>query len=240
MTAFLPSFNLLRLLTYGRCRPFGGALLLIFVFHSFVLAKPPYERLISQAKALNATARGTIYSWVELVATNTATENNKKLLEANDFFNRRLNFSNDLAVWGLKDYWATPLESLAKGQGDCEDFALAKYVTLIEMGVPEIRLRLVYVQAKMPSGVQAHMVLAYYPSPNADPLILDNISSAILPASQRTDLSPVFSFNASSLWVGGQSKGDSTTRLSQWRAVLQRMNEQGFLSPKKMTKGTQL
>lgn len=214
-------------------------MLTLFV-HSLIFAKTPYERLILNAKELSETAQVSINLWVQLVAKNSTSENNIKLLETNDFFNHHLIFSNDLEVWGLKDYWATPLESFGAGRGDCEDFALGKYVTLIAMGVPGVRLRLVYVQAKTQFGVQAHMVLAYYPSPNADPLILDNLSGDILPASQRTDLSPVFSFNASSLWVAGQSKGDSTTRLSQWRSVLLRMNEQGFLNPQNITKGIPL
>jgi predicted transglutaminase-like cysteine proteinase len=58
---------------------------------------------------------------------------------------------------------------------------------------------MVYVRANMPdspNGYVPHMVLAYYAQPGADPLVLDNLHAAILPASARADLIPVFSFNA--------------------------------------------
>ena len=48
---------------------------------------------------------------------------------------------------------------------------------------------------------QLHMVVAYYPKPSAIPLILDNLKSDLLPASQRKDLLPIYSFNGSKLWL---------------------------------------
>lgn len=152
----------------------------------------------------------------------------------NEFYNRRLLFRDDLDNWGQVDYWASPLESLQRGQADCEDFAIAKYFTLAGMGVPHQRLRLVYVRATQggPGGpVQAHMVLAYYPSPEAEPLVLDNLITDVRPAGRRPDLSPVFSFNAEGIWegVGGVSvAGQAADRLSRWRDVLQRARQEGF------------
>jgi predicted transglutaminase-like cysteine proteinase len=53
--------------------------------------------------------------------------------------NRAINLSirpmSDLAQYGVEDYWAAPLESLSSGAGDCEDYAIAKYVALEESGV---------------------------------------------------------------------------------------------------------
>ncbi|GAA5316039.1 MAG: hypothetical protein AseanaTS_12440 [Candidatus Pelagadaptatus aseana] len=71
------------------------------------------------------------------------------------------------------------------------------------------------------------MVLAYYPSPEAEPLILDNINKKVLPASQRKDLLPVYSFNAKNLWLAKarnkRLKADSQKNLPQWRQVNERM-----------------
>ncbi|MBL3278677.1 hypothetical protein ELP91_28930, partial [Klebsiella pneumoniae] len=78
-------------------------------------------------------------------------------------------------VWGQVDYWGSPLETLTKGQGDCEDYAIGKYFALMAAGVPSARMRLVYVRAQNGGVIQAHMVLAYYPTPDAEPLILDNL-----------------------------------------------------------------
>ena len=100
----------------------------------------------------------------------------------------RIRFVDDAVHWGQEDYWATPAESVASDGGDCEDFSIAKYFLLKELGVPVSRLRLVYVKAIRLN--QAHMVLAYYARPDAEPLVLDNLDERVRAASQRTDLVP--------------------------------------------------
>lgn len=114
--------------------------------------------------------------------------------------------------------------------GDCEDFAIAKYFSLIAMGMAPAKMRMVYVRAQNGGVVQAHMVLAYYPEPNAEPLILDNLITDMRPASRRPDLAPVFSFNAEGLWqgVGPSSAGDPVARLSRWRDVLNKAKSEGW------------
>lgn len=156
-----------------------------------------------------------------------------KLLEVNQFFNRRIRFREDSAAWGQADHWASPLELLAKGEGDCEDFAIAKYFALRALGVPSSRLRLVYVQALKagpPRQVQPHMVLAYYAKPGAAPSILDNLVPEVLPAELRSDLTPVFSFNLDGLWqgLGNQSAGNPMARLPRWRETLAKAHAEGF------------
>ncbi len=156
-----------------------------------------------------------------------------KLEVLNQFFNRRIRSAEDIDLWHQVDYWASPLETLDKGAGDCEDFAIAKYFSLVAVGVPVPKLRLVYVRAQIggPGGaIQAHMVLAYYSSPDAEPMILDNLITEVRPASRRPDLSPVFSFNSDGLWqgVGSHSAGDPTARLSRWREILGKARWEGF------------
>ena len=157
-----------------------------------------------------------------------------RLAAINEFFNRRVAFATDMDVWGEVDYWASPLEALGKGRGDCEDYVIAKYFSLLAAGLPVQRLRLVYVRAMIggPGGeAVAHMVLAYYATPAAEPMILDNLIGDIRPASRRPDLEPVFSFNSDGLWqgVGAQSAGDPVARLSRWRDVLAKARAEGFL-----------
>jgi predicted transglutaminase-like cysteine proteinase len=157
-----------------------------------------------------------------------------KLKQVNDFFNRRTHFGEDSDIWGSQDYWATPLETLGRAQGDCEDFVIAKYVTLKLLGIPSEKLRLTYVKARIggpqSTVVQAHMVLSYYPAPGDEPLVLDNLISDIRPASRRADLITIFGFNAEGLWVGGTSPrtASATQRLSKWQSVLARMREEGI------------
>ncbi|EON88343.1 transglutaminase-like cysteine peptidase [Plesiomonas shigelloides] len=156
-----------------------------------------------------------------------------KLQRVNDFYNQ-LKFIDDIHLWGKPDYWASPLEFIGAGGGDCEDFSLAKYYSLRELGIADKQLRLVYVKAL--SLNQFHMVLAYYPQPSAMPLLLDNLNPKILPANQRMDLAPVYSFNASELWLqrehGVSETVGSADRLSRWREVKQRVEQQKLQRPK--------
>ncbi|HET8730119.1 MAG TPA: transglutaminase-like cysteine peptidase [Moraxellaceae bacterium] len=154
-----------------------------------------------------------------------------KLDRVNEFFNRNIRFDSDPAVWHQADYWATPAESLGIGAGDCEDFAIAKYVALKTLGVPVSKLRMTYVRVRIggPSSniTQAHMVLTYYETPAAEPLVLDNLLGEIRPASRRPDLMPVFSFNNEGLWTGASPAPSPVERLSRWVDLVQRMHEDG-------------
>ncbi len=161
---------------------------------------------------------------------------NEKLKRVNTFFNHHITFAEDIDVWGQDDYWATPMESLSKGRGDCEDYVIAKYFVLRELNVPEKQLRLIYVKAhigRVDSEVeQAHMILAYYPTPDEEPLILDNLITDIRPASRRPDLRPIFSFNSEGVFVGVTGSASvgpgGVGRLSRWADLLQRAHAEGF------------
>lgn len=169
--------------------------------------------------------------WQQVLGSSRALSDVEKLRRINEFFNRRIAFVDDIIVWGRADYWATPLELIGRGQGDCEDFSIAKYYSLIDVGIPVNKLRLVYVKATQstPGGPlqQAHMVLAYYATPNAEPLVLDNLNPEILPASRRNDLAPIFSFNSAGLWQG-TGNHSSKSNLSRWQDLLARARADGF------------
>jgi len=191
------------------------------------------ERLLLAAQHASPRALAGARALQLLIAGNAEIDEAARLVAVNQFFNRRIVFTDDEVVWGMTDYWASPVELLDKGRGDCEDFAIAKYFSLLASGVPAARLRLVYVRALIggPGGVQTpHMVLAHYAQPQDEPLILDNLIEDIRPASRRPDLTPVFSFNSEGLWQGaaGAPAGDPTARLSRWRDVLAKARAEGF------------
>jgi predicted transglutaminase-like cysteine proteinase len=158
----------------------------------------------------------------------------EKLNKINDFFNQKIRFSDDADLYGQSDYWATPLETIGIQAGDCEDYAIAKYVFLKILGVPNDQLKLTYVRAAIVNDgtqlIKAHMILSYYPTQLSEPLILDNLIPEILPASKRKDLYPIFSFNDKGLWVGQNTKqkGESQAHLSKWREVLSRIHADGI------------
>lgn len=191
------------------------------------------DRMTAAARKVGPGAAAGAEALQQLRASAAEIDETARLQIVNTFYNRRVLFRDDADVWRQVDYWASPFETLQQGQGDCEDFAIAKYFTLVSLGVPVNRLRLVYVRAQIggPQGaVQAHMVLAYHPAPEAEPLILDNLIGEIRPASRRPDLAPVFSFNGDGLWqgVGSQTAGNPVARLSRWREVLAKARAEGF------------
>lgn len=195
------------------------------------LAQPQLDKTQQLAmERYGQRAVDVVVAWRKLMDDGRSLSEAEKLTVVNTFFNRRLLFEDDIVVWKQKDYWATPLEFIGQGAGDCEDYAIAKYMTLLMLGVPAEKIRMIYVRANIGGASQAHMVLGYFETPNAEPLILDNLIGSIRPASSRTDLSPVFSFNGQGLWVAGQtaSSGDPTARLSRWRDLLERMKQEGL------------
>ncbi|OMG54873.1 hypothetical protein BJN45_06795 [Azonexus hydrophilus] len=143
------------------------------------------------------------------------------LRKINSFFNQ-IPYYSDSRHWRQEDYWATPVEMLSSYGGDCEDYSIAKYLSLKELGIPIERLRITYVRAKELN--ESHMVLAYYPTPDAEPLIMDNLIPELRPASQRPDLEPVYSFNDDDLWLPtGASRKGGASNVRLWRELLEKL-----------------
>lgn len=185
------------------------------------------ELLDRAGEKYGARAKTRLERWQGLIQGNQDRSEREKLELVNDFFNE-LTFIDDSIHWKKADYWATPIEMIETGGGDCEDFSIAKFFTLRALGVDESRLRMTYVKALRLN--QAHMVLTYFSAPGAEPVVLDNLIAEIKPARQRNDLLPVYSFNGDGLWlakqrnVSGQMVGGSE-RIGLWQDLLQRMQE---------------
>ena len=211
------------------------ALLLSFLA-VFAAAAPDLDRVVLLAgQRYGSNAEETLRAWRAMIEAGKPLPERERLEMVNAFFNNNVLFEDDKIVWKQADYWATPLETLGRGEGDCEDYSIGKYVTLGLLGVPIEKLRITYVRAELGlpgSGIsQAHMVLAYYPTPDGEPLVLDNLVSELRPASRRPDLRPVFGFNSQGLWVAGSrgpSAADPNARLSRWRDLLSRMSADGL------------
>jgi predicted transglutaminase-like cysteine proteinase len=192
------------------------------------------SRMLRVARSLGPPAVEGMLAWQKMHNAAAPLPESAKVTAVNRFFNQRIRFIDDVVVWGQPDYWATPLETLYKGAGDCEDYAIAKYFTLLALDIPPSRLRLTYVRAAMNREGEVtfvpHMVLTYYPQPGKEPLVLDNLIETIQPASARSDLRPVFSFNSEGLWeqMGNNASTVSLDRLSRWRDLLQRVGSEGF------------
>lgn len=210
-------------LTTRRCRTFSRRMLhslLLCLVASTALAQPAKPSGLAQS-----ASQVRLSNWQQLLQNGSELNEPAKLEAVNHLINGSIAYVSDQQAWGQNDYWATPEETLKLGQGDCEDFAIAKYFGLIKLGVAVERLRLTYVKALGRNS--AHMVLAYYPSPNAQPLILDNLNSQVLPAAARSDLLPVYSFNGHGIYLAkapNQKLRHPTTLLARWDELSARLN----------------
>ncbi|MBR9728192.1 hypothetical protein G3R48_09400 [Shewanella intestini] len=172
-------------------------------------------------------------AWFNIINENSELTDKQKLESTNNFFNL-FRFIDDSQLWGDSNYWASPMEFIGVGGGDCEDFSIAKYFTLLQLGISEEKLRITMVKAT--SVDQYHMVLAYYEKPNAIPLVLDNLDKQIKPATDRPDLLPAYSFNGTQLWLNKEKgKGElagSSSRLEKWTDLKHRLGVKRLRQPK--------
>lgn len=216
----------------GRRKSLLAAPLLLVLLVGVLHADWDFNLISQRAEKLYGPlgdGKARIDEWQALLERLPTLDEPAQLEAVNRFFNASLRFRDDIEIWHQNDYWATPVEALRIGAGDCEDFAIAKYFTLREAGVASDKLRITYVKALRLN--QAHMVLTYYATPDAMPLVLDNLINVIRPASERSDLLPVYAFNAEGLWLsgkgGGKQVGDAK-RLSRWQELLKKMSAEGF------------
>lgn len=224
----LQIWALLTSTTPGRLVPILLFLVFFFLTALIIFAKGPFTlepSIIAAAeKKYGLEARERLLAWQQFVRDNNGGTDLQKLEKVNNFFNT-INFVSDVIHWQQVDYWATPIEFLASDGGDCEDFAVAKYFTLKMLGVAESKMNITYVKAWKLN--QAHMVITYYETANAVPLVLDNLVTTIDPATKRTDLLPVFSFNGAGLWLAKErGRGNligKSDRLKLWNDLLARM-----------------
>jgi len=184
------------------------------------------ERLIElYGQRFGALAGERLHAWKRYARARAGSPAGERELldEVNRLLNR-IAFVEDAVHWGQADYWATPAESVASNGADCEDYTIAKYFLLKELGVPVARLRMTYVKSLRLN--QAHMVLAYYARPDAEPLVLDNLEDRVRPASQRGDLIPVYSFNDEEVWVEMRGRSGSPQQIRNWSALIERLEQE--------------
>lgn len=143
-----------------------------------------------------------VKEWHSMLDKYKYKSDKKKLEVVNKFFNRVL-WQEDQQIWGKKDYWTTPVEMLIKNSGDCEDYALAKYFSLLAMGVDAKKMKLTY--AIMRQTGRAHMVLTYFDNSLSGSFVLDNINDRIILTAERKDLLPVYLFSPEQLLWRKQS-----------------------------------
>lgn len=205
----------------------GAFFLFKLIAENEFISAATYDRI---SRLYGDNARKRVAGLNKLMVSLQGASEQEKLIKVNDFFNQ-IPWKDDQDVWKQKDYWATRMEFLGKGAGDCEDFVTAKYFTLKQLGVSTDKLYFTYVKAVKYN--QAHMVLSYYDTPKSIPLVLDNINPKIQIATQRKDLIPVYSFNGDSLFLSKQEglgqaiPGGNKKQNPKWLNLVDRMKGDG-------------
>ena len=222
---------------YKQTSQFFGRLLFVILLtiilpllpHAADVLPPLTDAYInSAATKYGISAKRRLQEWDKLIKQNQSKSEPEKLRLVNDFFNR-IRYVSDLEHWGVEDFWATPAELLASNGGDCEDYAIAKYFTLVAMHVDPNKLKITYVKARVNNKMIAHMVLTYYTQPNAVPLVLDSLNKQIRPATQRPDLAPVYAFNGDGLWIvksRTENRVGGSGKIRFWNEMKSRMGKE--------------
>ena len=183
----------------------------ILTFASSVASAWDANLISSSLKDKNLEVIDRANSLLSTIVISAKLSDKEKLSLINDRVNKDIEFQTDIDNWELRDYWASPIETLTKGAGDCEDYALLKYFSLMISGVDQTKLKLLYGK----TNYSAHMVLVYYECSLCDPLILDNLIDEIIPLSARIDITPIFQF-------------DNTLSIARWNNLLSKTRAEGF------------
>ena len=150
------------------------------------------QQLSAIENKYGSNAKKRVELWDSMLESSKDESVLNKIKNVNDFFNR-ITYKTDQAHWKKKDYWATPFEFMGTGAGDCEDYAIAKYFTLLELGIKKENLYFAVVDVK--GERNSHMVLFYLEDLNSTPLVMDNLNFKVLPLNKRINLIPRFAFN---------------------------------------------
>jgi predicted transglutaminase-like cysteine proteinase len=132
--------------------------------------------------------------WLEFLDTLRDKEPREQIEAVNKHMNRH-RYVLDNVNWGMEDYWAIPLEFFIK-DGDCEDYAIAKFYSLRKLGFSNNQLRIVVLHDQNLNV--AHAVLAVAQDDEA--LILDNFFSDPVPSHKIHHYKPIYSINEKGWW----------------------------------------
>lgn len=145
--------------------------------------------------ATRFAGRCTTGEWRQLVARLADRPRREKIERVNAFFNR-LPYAVDGATWGTGDYWATPLQFLSRS-GDCEDYAIAKFVTLRQLGLSNDEMRIVVLDDL--NLRVAHAILVVTEGDRL--LVLDNQVADIVESRRILHYRPLYSLNEAAWWL---------------------------------------
>ena len=157
--------------------------------------KKAMHKIAKEQKTYAASSSKAVKAWQAMIRNQKGARQIDQLKTVNNFINQ-WRYRTDSYNYKTSDYWASPAEFFSRS-GDCEDYAIAKYVTLRQMGFSADQLRLVVVK-DVKRGL-AHAVLAAYV--DGDVFILDNVTSEVRSQAAVTEYAPYYSVNEQARWA---------------------------------------
>ncbi len=134
--------------------------------------------------------------WEKLLTDLDGKPVQEQIDAVNSFFNK-MKYVSDQENYGVADYWNTPYELMERG-GDCEDYAIAKYISLKRLGVSESDMRIIIVHDENLHG-ELHALLQV--TVDGTPEILDNQAKQVLPVAKIFHYQPIFAINEDKWWA---------------------------------------
>lgn len=133
--------------------------------------------------------------WKEFIASQRGKSRGEQIRAVNAWFNR-IPYKIDLKTWGKADHWATPTEFMQKNAGDCEDYAIAKFMALKALGFSNSEMRIVILDNTAIKELHAVLVV----DSGGEALVLDNYIKQVVPASRVHHYKPIYSINETAWW----------------------------------------
>lgn len=153
------------------------------------------QKIAKEQKTYANSASKAVRAWQAMIRENRGNRQIEQIETVNRFINQ-WRYRSDSYNYKQSDYWASPAEFFTRS-GDCEDYAIAKYATLRQMGFGAEQLRLVVVQDVVRD--LAHAVLAVYV--DGDVFILDNVTSEVRSQADVAEYAPYYSVNEQARWA---------------------------------------
>lgn len=173
---------------------------------SFTKWSAMFERFSNEVN--NGSSNEVIQKWRSGLASLKGLPLPQMASEVNNMMNKT-RYIGDKKNWGKSDYWETPIEFLTYG-GDCEDFAIAKYVSLRALGVPDRMMRIAIVK-DIQKGIP-HAILIVYTEDG--PMVLDNQIKRMTAATSIEHYKPIYSINRTAWWLHTDSNSSNPTQIA--------------------------
>ena len=173
---------------------------------SFTKWSAMFERFSDEVS--NGSSNAVVQNWKGKLASLNGLPLTQMANEVNNMMNQ-VRYIGDQKNWNKSDYWETPIEFMTYG-GDCEDFAIAKYVSLRALGVPDRALRIAIVK-DLQKGIP-HAILIVYTEDG--PMVLDNQIKRMTEASSITHYKPIYSINRTAWWLHSDGRNSNPTQIA--------------------------